>query len=312
MSYSNLSFIATNRPLEPFHSPGMARAGPLDLAGVRCKPPESRKTFSGSNGTAYQSHSVVDYLPPDGISDRGKFFPQMESRGPRNGVIASQCRPVNLIHCVSGSRRPPVAFGSMSGHEIASSCEPALLASGCVPCAHGKPGHLREDLFSESQEPLRALTMDGSRPKDQQIALEPIPRATGGLNVDFQQRLYPCPRSGCGADFTEVRSLERHVRTTHEKTRPFHCPYLDCEFFEKGFGRMETYEKHVKRKHEQQRVNCGEMTAWWRYVFIGTSSDCSSRDPSSNMRGNAYSLFVVCFRKTPRGSVNRNELLGTR
>lgn len=70
---------------------------------------------------------------------------------------------------------------------------------------------------------------------------------------------------------------------------------------------METYEKHVKRKHEQQRVNCGEMTAWWRYVFIGTSSDCSSRDPSSNMRGNAYSLFVVCFRKTPRGSVNRNE-----
>lgn len=106
MSYSNLSFIATNRPLEPFHSPGMARAGPLDLAGVRCKPPESRKTFSGSNGTAYQSHSVVDYLPPDGISDRGKFFPQMESRGPRNGVIASQCRPVNLIHCVSGSRRP--------------------------------------------------------------------------------------------------------------------------------------------------------------------------------------------------------------
>ena len=68
--------------------------------------------------------------------------------------------------------------------------------------------------------------------------------------VITRKKVHRCREPGCKSSFTEVRSMIRHLRTLHSKTRDILCPHAGCKYAWIGFDRHDSFLKHCRRKHK--------------------------------------------------------------
>lgn len=121
--------------------------------------------------------------------------------------------------------------------------------------------------------------------------------AHSGLSVDDRRR-FVCHYEHCGAGFTKKGNLKVHIRSTHEKTRPFVCGETDLSTDSKkdyirawngkdacgrDFGTKNNLEEHIRTKHLKMESS---RTAKLRDEAIERGEDFDERKNRKRPRAN--------------------------
>lgn len=69
------------------------------------------------------------------------------------------------------------------------------------------------------------------------------------LEVHHGNRPHQCPRNGCTAAFKNSSGLKQHMRTVHDKERPF-----KCEQCSSSFGQRNHLSQHILVIHQRQKL----------------------------------------------------------
>eukprot|EP00172_Hildenbrandia_rubra_P000579 Plantae.Rhodophyta-Hildenbrandia_rubra.ctg13120.p1 GENE.Plantae.Rhodophyta-Hildenbrandia_rubra.ctg13120~~Plantae.Rhodophyta-Hildenbrandia_rubra.ctg13120.p1 ORF type:complete len:368 (-),score=30.35 Plantae.Rhodophyta-Hildenbrandia_rubra.ctg13120:941-2044(-) len=69
-------------------------------------------------------------------------------------------------------------------------------------------------------------------------------------SVHEKKKPFSCPKENCHSTFARKENLEAHIRSVHEKKKPFSCPKENCHSI---FSSKQNLEAHIRSVHEKKK-----------------------------------------------------------
>ncbi|KAL5529467.1 hypothetical protein ACEPAG_5452 [Sanghuangporus baumii] len=105
---------------------------------------------------------------------------------------------------------------------------------------------------------------------------------------DYNFHGYPCPEPGCLYITKQKCNLKTHMKSKHEKAKPFKCPVLGCDL---SHASEKESERHVRRQHEGKASRGGSAASAHSSI-----SSPSSSIPPQTPQTTTFTLPVVSQR----------------